>query len=214
MWELVTHPSNLIFSVSICLLFLLGLLEVILLAFGGGSQGLLDQFLPDDLGHSKDIEVGVDAESSLINVVLDWLYIGRIPLLVWFIIFLTVYGLSGLIIQSVFQQTTGMYFSAWIIAPACLFLSMPLVRYVSMITAKILPKDETTAIYIEELIGRSALIILGEAKQNSPAQAKVQDQHGQTHYILVEPELDISFQQGETVLLTQKTTLGFKATKI
>ena len=30
-------------------MFLLGLLELILLVLGGGSQGLLDQFLPDDL---------------------------------------------------------------------------------------------------------------------------------------------------------------------
>ena len=35
-----------------------------------------------------------------------------------------------------------------------------------------MPLDETTAIYSEELIGRTALIILGEAKVNSPAQAR------------------------------------------
>lgn len=44
MWELFTHPSNLIFSICLSLMFLLGLLELILLVLGGGSQGLLDQF--------------------------------------------------------------------------------------------------------------------------------------------------------------------------
>lgn len=52
---------------------------------------------------------------------------------------------------------------------------MPLGRYSAMIIARILPQDESTAIYSEELIGRTAVIILGEAKTNSPAQAKVQD---------------------------------------
>ncbi len=94
----------------------------------------------------------------------------------------------------------------------CLVLSMPMIRYSAMLIAKILPQDETTAIYSEELIGRTALIILGEAKVNSPAQARVQDQFGQTHYVLVENlETDLHFSQGQEVILTQKTKIGFKA---
>ncbi|SDY02831.1 Protein of unknown function [Acinetobacter kyonggiensis] len=88
---------------------------------------------------------------------------------------------------------------------------MPLVRYSTMVMAKILPQDETTAIYSEELIGRTALIILGEAKINSPAQAKVKDQFGQMHYVLVEPEQNEVFRQGQSVVLTQKTKIGFQA---
>lgn len=211
MWELFTHPSNLIFSICLCLMFLLGLLELILLLLGGGSQGLLDQFLPDDLASSKDVDIALEADQSWLNALLDWLFIGRVPLLVWLIIFLTLYSLSGFILQSVVQTLTGTYFNAWIMAPSCLILSMPLIRYSAMLIAKILPQDETTAIYSEELIGRTALIILGEAKVNSPAQACVQDQFGQTHYVLVEPESDIHFLQGQEVVLTQKTTIGFKA---
>ncbi|NNH87908.1 YqiJ family protein [Acinetobacter terrae] len=211
MWELITHPSNLIFSVCICLMLLLGILELILLLLGGGSQGFLEQFLPDDLSTAQHAEIGVDADQSIFTQVLDWLYLGRVPLFVWLIIFLTIYGLSGFIIQSIFHHFTAHFFSAWIIAPACLFLSMPLVRYSAMIIARILPQDETTAIYSEELIGRTAVIILGEAKINSPAQAKVLDQFGQTHYVLVEPEQNEIFTQGQSVVLTQRTKIGFQA---
>ncbi|WP_168398995.1 YqiJ family protein [Acinetobacter indicus] len=211
MWDLLTHPSNLIFSVCIYLLFFFALLEVFLLLAGGGSQGILDQFLPDDLIPHKDVEVNIDGSSGLLVQFLDWLYIGRVPLLIWLIIFLTLYGLSGLILQSVLFQWTGQYITAWIMAPACLFLSMPLVRYSAMLIARILPQDETTAIYSDELIGRTATIILGVATPNSPAEAKVQDQHGLTHYILVEPEQDESFQQGQSVILTGRTKIGFYA---
>lgn len=211
MWDLLTHPSNLIFSVCICLLFFFTLLEVFLLLAGGGSQGILDQFLPDDLIPHKDVEVNIDGSSGLLVQFLDWLYIGRVPLLIWLIIFLTLYGLSGLILQSVLFQWTGQYITAWIMVPACLFLSMPLVRYSAMLIARILPQDETTAIYSDELIGRTATIILGVATPNSPAEAKVQDQHGLTHYILVEPEQDESFQQGQSVILTGRTKIGFYA---
>lgn len=214
MWELFTHPSNLIFSICLCLMFLLGLLELILLVFGGGSQGLLDQFLPNDLSTSKDVDIALDADQGWLNALLDWLFIGRVPLLVWLIIFLTLYSLTGFILQSIIQSFTATYFSAWIIAPLCLVVSMPFIRYSAMLIAKILPQDETTAIYSEELIGRTALIVLGEAKVNSPAQARVKDQFGQTHYIMVEPEADIHFSQGQEVILTQKTHIGFKAISV
>ncbi len=209
MWEFLTQPSNIVFSISLCLMFLFGIFFLFLMLIGGGSQGLLDQFLPDGAGHQADI--GVDADHSLLSKALDWLYLGRVPLFVWLIIFLTVYGLSGLIIQGAAQQLTGSLLNVWIISPACLFLCMPLVRGSAQLIAKILPQDETSAIYSEELIGRTAVIILGEAKPNSPAQAKVRDQHGQLHYVLVEPEMDETFLQGQSVVLTQKTKIGFQA---
>lgn len=67
MWELFTHPSNLIFSICLSLMFLLGLLELILLVLGGGSQGLLDQFLPDDLGSTKDVDIALDVDQGWLN---------------------------------------------------------------------------------------------------------------------------------------------------
>ena len=211
MWELFIHPSNFIFSVSICLMLLFGILELILLLLGGGSQSFLEQFLPDDFTSAQHAEIGIDADQSLFSLVLDWLYLGRVPLFVWLIIFLTIYALTGFILQSIFHPFTADFFSAWIIAPACLFISMPVVRYSTMIMAKILPQDETTAIYSKELIGRTAVIILGEAKINSPAEAKVKDQFGQMHYVLVEPEQNEIFHQGQSVVLTQKTKIGFQA---
>ena len=88
---------------------------------------------------------------------------------------------------------------------------MPIVRFSAALISKIIPKDETTAIHTDDLIGRTAHIVLGEARPNSPAQAKVKDQFGQTHYVLVEPEQDIVFKQGQDVILTQRTKIGFQA---
>lgn len=211
MWELFTHSSNLFFSISLCLMFLLGIVECLLLIVGSSSQGFLDQFVPEQLLESHHPDWDINTEHGAFVQFLDWLYLGRIPVLVWLIIFLTVYALFGFIVQSIFFHFTQSYFSIWIIAPASLFLCMPIVRICSAVIAKILPKDETTAIYSDELIGRSATIILGEARLNYPAQAKVKDQFGQVHYILVEPETDLVFQQGQTVILTQRTRNGFQA---
>lgn len=214
MWELFTHASNLFFSVSLCLMLLLGIFECLLLVLGASSQGFLDQFIPDDIGNSKSLGIDLDTDQSLFVQFLDWLYLGRIPVLIWLIIFLTVYALFGFAMQALYFSFTQQYLAIWIAAPASLFLCMPLVRIVAATIAKILPKDETTAIHSDELIGRTALIILGEARPNYPAQAKVLDQFGQTHYILVEPELNITFSQGQKVILTQKTVNGFQAIQL
>lgn len=211
MWELFIHPSNLFFSVSLCLMLLLGIIEILLLIIGTSSQGFLDQFMPDSLFDTHHPDFNLDTEQSLWVQFLDWLYLGRIPVVIWLIIFLTTYALFGLIVQGLFFQWTESYFALWIIAPASLFLCMPIVRLVAALIAKILPQDETTAIHSNELIGLTAEIILGEAKQNYPAQAKVKDQYGLTHYVMVEPETDITFSQGQSVILTNKTKIGFQA---
>ncbi|ENW82970.1 hypothetical protein F909_01247 [Acinetobacter sp. ANC 3929] len=209
-WDLLTHPSNIVFSIALMLCLFIGILELFLLLLGGSSS-FLEQFLPESLSHVDHADVSLEQSDHLLTQLLEWLYLGKVPLLIWLIIFLTVYALTGLILQDVFYQLTEHYLSAWIVAPACLFLCMPLVRYSAALIAKIIPKDETTAIQTDDLIGRTAQIILGDAKPNSPAQAKVKDQFGQTHYVLVEPELDIVFHQGQQVILTQRTKIGFQA---
>lgn len=209
-WDLLTHPSNIVFSISLMLCLFIGALELILLLFGGSSS-FIDQFLPDSLVDVDHADISIEHTDGIFTQLLEWLYLGKVPLLIWLIIFLTVYSLTGLLIQDIFFHLTEHYLSAWIIAPMCLFLCMPLVRTSAALISKIIPKDETTAIHSDELIGRTAQIILGQATQNSPAQAKVKDQFGQTHYVLVEPELDIIFYQGQDVILTQRTKIGFQA---
>lgn len=208
--DLLTHPSNFTFSIALLLCLFIGVLELILLLLGGSSS-FFEQFLPDGLSDVNQADISIEPSNNFFIQFLEWLYLGKVPLLIWLIIFLTAYGLTGLILQNIFFHLTEHYFSAWLIAPASLFLCMPIVRFSAKFIAKIIPKDETTAIYSDELIGLTAHIILGEAKPNSPAQAKVKDQFGQTHYVLVEPELDTIFYQGQDVILTQKTKIGFQA---
>lgn len=210
MWELFIHPANLIFSIALCLMLLIGLFEIVLLLLGGGSQGFLEQFLPESLeqGH---MDVALEQPQNFTALTLDWLGIGRLPLLIWLVVFLCAFALCGFIIQGILSMTIGHFVTAWIVAPISLMFCAPILHWTSRALIKIIPRDETTAIYSEELIGRTATIVLGTAKPNSPAQAKVKDQHGQTHYILVEPELDTSYSQGQNVILTQKTKIGFQA---
>jgi hypothetical protein len=69
-----------------------------------------------------------------------------------------------------------------------------------------MPKEETDAVSEETFVGKVATIIRGTAKRGFPAEAKLKDLSGQTHYILVEPDAEgDEFTQGAEVIVVQKT---------
>lgn len=75
-----------------------------------------------------------------------------------------------------------------------------------------MPKDETDAVSGKTLIGRVATIISGTAKPENPVQAKVKDEHGKTHYIMVEPDkAEESFETHSKVVLVSQSGAVFKA---
>ena len=92
-------------------------------------------------------------------------------------------------------------------------LSLPQVRFLTGILSKIAIRDETESISREQFIGRTARITLGIASPGQPAEAKFTDQFGTTHYVMVEPESDESFQQGEAVLIYRENGSTFKVIK-
>ena len=76
---------------------------------------------------------------------------------------------------------------------------------------KIMPKDETTAVSQESLIGRIGTVVLGEARAGSAAQVRVKDVYGQQHYVMAEPDSDEVLKQGDAVLLVSLEGNTFKA---
>src|SRR5690606_27841047 len=170
MWELFTHPSNIVFSISLSLMLMFAALVCILLLLGGGSQHIFEQFLPEE---PLQPEISPDQSPGVFSKVFDWLFLGRLPLFILRVIFLTSYGLCGLLMQRVIRRLTRRLCSVWLFAPACVFLGMRVVRFLAKAASKVLPQDETSAIHSDELIGRIESIILGDATVHSPAQANV-----------------------------------------
>lgn len=208
MWTLFTQPENISFAVALSIMLMLGILELINLIVGGVSDWL-DQLLPESLlDHGADLDV--DASGAFVSF-LAWLYVGRVPVLMWLVVFLAVFGITGLVLQNIWFGLTDGYLSAGLASIVVLILALPLVRLVSQILYRVLPKDETTAIHSDTLVGMAAQIILGEARQGYPAQAKLTDQFGQVHYIMIEPDQDQILAQGSEVLLVSKHGTIFKA---
>lgn len=199
------------FTVSLTIMLMIAVLEGTTTMIGMGVSHMVETFMPDfDL--DADIDSPDGTSPGVLTKTFGWLRIGQVPFLIILVAFLTIFGLTGLILQSVILEFIGILLPGLAASGAALAVTLPMVRMVTGMIARIMPKDETEAVSEKSFIGRVAVITLGRATQGKPAQAKLRDQFGTTHYIMVEPDLaDESFQQGDPVLIVRQTGAGFTA---
>ena len=204
MWDLINASENLPFSVAITLMLAIALLEGVTTVFGAALSELVDTIVPDldaDLDiDTPDVDSGVPALSGF----LGWLRVGQVPVLILFVVFLLSFGLGGFAVQSAMHGITGNYLGAGIASLPALAIALPSVHFFGGLLAAVLPRDETEAVAEESFIGRSAEIVLGSAQAGSPAQAKLRDDFGKTHYIMFEPLGDAVIAAGSIVTLTER----------
>jgi hypothetical protein len=131
--------------------------------------------------------------------------LGRVPLLIWLAALLFVFTAVGLIGQAMIAGLFGAPLSAGWATLAAGGAAVPLNSLAMRPLAAILPKDETTAIDLDDLVRRDAEIQIGTARAGSPARAKVIDVHGQAHFVMVEPhDQTLALNAGDTVLLVRR----------
>ena len=206
MLEFLTAEQNLPFSVALLVMFLLALFEGVGLLLGLGFASLLDTLLPNVNIEGPNIDSAIAPSRFL-----GWLRIGKVPTLVLLIVFLTSFGILGFTLQSVMLGTFGFMLPGFLASVPVVVVSLPLVRACGGVLSRIMPKDETSAVSEKSFIGRIAVVTLGIAKSNSPAEARLIDEHGQTHYVMVEPDVEgESLAQGTQVLLVNKLGTVFR----
>ncbi len=212
MVEFILQDQNLPFMVSLTIMIMIACLEGVTTMIGIGLSSMIESFIPDfDIDMDADLDSPEVSDPGLLTKTFGWFRIGQVPFLIIFIAFLTVFGLMGLFIQSVVEQLTGRLLPAFLASGITLPVALPVVRGFTGIIARIMPKDETEAVSEKTFIGRIAVIILGTATLNNPAQAKLKDKFGTIHYVMVEPDLtDEEFKQGDQVLIVRQTGAGFK----
>ena len=183
MFDFLAAPANLPFSVALAVMLLIGLVEAVGL---GASAAHLD----------------IDADGGDL---LGWLGVGRVPLLMVLVVFLAAFGLAGLALQQLVASLLGAPVSPWLASAGAVAAALPLTGLGARALARIMPQDETTAVGLDELVGKRGTITIGIARRGSPAKARVHDVHGQTHYVMVEPhDENHPFAEGETVLLVHR----------
>ena len=210
MSEFLLSPQNFPFDVALAIMALLTVLEFLAFAFAGSSSHVLDGLIPDL--HLGDVDGAEIASAPLLDRFLGWLHFGKVPVLMLLALFLLGFGFLGLALQGALLKTVGFMLPGWLASIAVLPLTLPFVRLGGSVLARVMPRDETQSVSAQSFIGQVATIVLGTARAAHPAQARVKDKHGQSHYLMVEPDQDDEqFEAGEAVLIVSQAGPTYKA---
>jgi hypothetical protein len=196
---ILLEPYNLPFAIALGGLFVIALLQVM----GVG-----------DVLEGGDVEIDLDADTAtaagleaggFMEGLATVLGLGRVPLLVWLASLLLVFSVTGVLGQWLVASAAGAPLSAGFAALLAALAALPLNGLFVRPIGAVLPKDESSAVGLESLVRRDAVIQIGTARAASPARAKVIDAFGHPHFVMVEPhDPSAELVEGETVLLVRR----------
>ncbi|CAH0356821.1 OB-fold-containig protein [Sphingobium sp. CECT 9361] len=188
MFSLILSPDYAVFSIALVIMLGIGAIEAVGLGFGH-----LD----------LDNDIGTDVNGP---GVLDWLGLKTgLPVLIWLTSLLGCFTLTGFAIQQIATAITGAPLHWALASGIALFVGGIANSFASTLLARIMPEYESTVIDTEDLLMRRATVVEGASRRGHPARAKVVDQHGQAHYVMVEPHHDADVVgQGESALLVRR----------
>ena len=118
-------------------------------------------------------------------------------------------------LQGLVKGIFGSYLPSWIAVPTVSVGSLLLLRAVGGVLSRVIPMEETDAVTEDAFVGLVATITLGTARQGEPAQAKLRDPHGHTHYVMVEPDdPQDAFPASEEVLIIRRMNDRFRGGRL
>lgn len=210
MFEFLIADINTPFAIALSCVIALGFLEGVGMLIGLSIMNLMDQISPFEM----DIEVDTNLSGQGITPLLGWLCLNRLPLLVWIVLFLTSFSIAGYSYNYAILANSSIELPTFISSIFALTAAVFATRWIGRPLARLMPKNESSAVSNESFLGLVAKITIGTAKQNSPAQAVLVDQFNQKHYVLVAPESSgDEFTQTEQVVLVEKTENHWLAVK-
>lgn len=207
MLEFLLADANLPFTFALGLMLGIALLEGLGLLAGFDISRSLDDLLFD-----AEVEMG-DSEAPGVLAPLAWLHIGVVPMLMLLVVFLTAFGGMGLVIQGLALRGLGHPLPPTWASALALLASVPILRVVGRGLKKLL-QDHTRAVSQDAFVGTTGTIVIGTAQVGQPAQARLQDEHGQSHYVMVEPTTPAEvFETGTEVLLVERRGSVYQGVK-
>ncbi len=217
MIEFLSAPQNAPFLVALVALGAVSLLEGLAAVVGFGISNAIDSWLDFDLPDvDVDLDLDADADAALgepgvVGSALGWLFIGKVPFMALVVVYLGTFGAAGVLGQLAFRGVTGVLVPGWIAVWPATAVGLVGVHYAGRLLANILPKEETSAVESESFVGKVAVISIGTARAGQPAQAKLKDEHGRTHWVMVEPDDEREqFGTGDPMLLTRMEGARFR----
>nr|WP_137677172.1 YqiJ family protein [Parerythrobacter lutipelagi] len=194
---------NMPFAIALGVMLVIALLQIV---------GVGDFFDTD-----VDLEADFDASGAagMGGALTTLLGIGQVPFFVWLVAFLFLFAGIGFGIQGLADSLLGAPFDPLLASVLALVATLPVTATLVRPLGRIMPQDETSAVGLDSLVGRRAILSTGRASRGSPARASVRDRHGHVHHVMVEPHEDASeMLEGDEVLLVRRERQLFYATAV
>ncbi|WP_027555662.1 OB-fold-containig protein [Bradyrhizobium sp. Cp5.3] len=200
--EHVMAPEVRPFAIAAAMILIVGSVEIVSMLVGVSLSEMLGGTV--DFGHPSD--------SGVINAI-SWINVGGVPLLIFLLLLLGTFSITGFLIQDVARMVAGPL-PAMVASIAAVVVSIPLVRAASGTIARVIPKDESYAVGLGDLVGRVGEVVIGPLDQGPPGRVSVADVHGNRHFVLAiaAPE-SAPLPQGTLVLLVDRDGTRFVAVK-
>ena len=198
------------FAVALGLTLAIAFIELLGLALGAQPSAMVDSALPDFDADVPDVDLGPLSQS------LSWLSFGKLPAVVVLILISASFGLIGFAGQEALRRVLGFAIDPWLASVPAAIGAAFVTRHAGLALARIMPKEETDAVSTKAFVGRVATVFRGVAAIGHPAEAKLTDIHGKTHYVLIEPdEGEASMPEGsEVVIISQNGPVYRAITKL
>lgn len=208
MFAFFISDINLPYTIAISIVFLFTLIEILGLLVGLSLLEMFDNISPFDL----DADSALPLEGSGLTSVFDWLCINRLPMLIWLILLLTHFAITGFSLNFIAVSSFEWQPSLYISLPVTICIALILTHFVGAALAKIIPKNDSSAVSTAAFNGKLARITIGTATKGNPAEAVLTDDNNQKHYVMVEPAYEHErFTQGTEVVIVEKLTSSWLA---
>lgn len=200
--EHVMSPEVRPFAIAAAMILILGSVEVISMLVGASLSEMLGTNI--DFGHPSD--------NGVINAI-SWINVGGVPLLIFLLLLLGAFSITGFLIQDLARMVAGPL-PATLASVGAVGVSIPLVRSASRAIARVIPKDESYAVGLGDLVGRVGEVVIGPLDQGPPGRVSVADIHGNRHFVwAVAAPASSPLPQGTMVLLVDRDGTRFVAVK-
>ena len=160
------------FAIAAVMIVLVGGVEVASMLIGFSVSELLGQGV--DLGHS-------DGDGS-VGHVLSWINVGGVPLMICILLALGIFSMLGFVIQDAARLVAAPLPAAAAGLLAAL-VTLPLLRSSTRYAARLVPQDESYAVGLADLVGRTGEVAVGPLDGGLPGRVRVKDVHGNWHAV-------------------------------
>ncbi len=162
----------------------------------------------DDFEVEVEVETPGTATPGAIAA-LSWLGLGKMPTLIWLATIFLSFGVAGIALQGTVLSLTGSPLNVLFAAVPCGAAALWFTGRFGALFARALPKTESQSVSTRTLGRRRGLVTQGTARRGNPAEVRVTDRYGNTHYVRAEPMQDhAEIAQGEEVLVLRHRPTG------